>query len=726
MAAHREVLLAEAAGYRLTSHRLVQGDTEVTCEPGRLVYRRGDTVLRELPLAEHPLPSAPRYAGSIPVLAAAYRLALQELAAGISPEGLMPAGANWASVWTRDVAYAATLGADIAAPDAVRRSLESRVRHGVVVQDTGTGGGWPVSTDRVVWAMGAYAYAQVTGDADWLRYAAEVLTATLAQDAAVLPQGTPLRPGETSFLDWREQSYPAWMSTADIGASYALSTNILYFICLSVLAKMLRRLGREAEAAQRHREALVLAEAIEAHFWNPGTRRYNMLYRPGEPPEERSDALASALAVLSGVAGEHAAELMEHLPRSPWGTPVFAPYKAEPVQAYHNRAIWPFVEAFVLLAQAELQQTEGAAFSLVSLLRAALAFGTNKENFHAETGRAEDTLLNSDRQLWSVCGMLGAFYRGLFGVQFEGENVVLSPCVPRVFAGSHWLSGLRVRGLLLDIHLNGYGTEIGAVMVNGKPGSPVIPLDACGHWQVEIELMPAEGAESSPAPAATEDLPDVLWDDPGDGALRWHPVPGAESYCIYRDGRAFATTCDCFFPLPSPPRCYHRYSVQAQGRTTLSAPNRPFSCAPAGVVHHLLPERIGEAAEYRVEHGQAWLDLRPCTARVEYEELCLAPEEAGHYRLQLHYANATASKRDGDTCALRELWVDGVFRAVLVLPHHTKAGCWEEDALTAPLELALTPGRHCFALLCTPRCTNGNGELNQCMVRALELTRTDG
>ena len=76
MAAHREVLLAEAAGYRLTSHRLVQGDTEVTCEPGRLVYRRGDTVLRELPLAEHPLPAAPRYAGSIPVLAAAYRLAL--------------------------------------------------------------------------------------------------------------------------------------------------------------------------------------------------------------------------------------------------------------------------------------------------------------------------------------------------------------------------------------------------------------------------------------------------------------------------------------------------------------------------------------------------------------------------------------------------------------------------------------------------------------------------
>lgn len=717
-----EKLLAENAAYRLTSHRLVQGETEVCAEPQGLVYREGGQETRRIELPPPPAGCA-GYRGSIPALNAAYALALKELFENESEAGLL-AGANWSTVWTRDIAYAAALGGALAAPEAVRRSLESRVRDGVILQDTGTGGGWPVSTDRVSWALGAWAYTKLTSDAAWTAWAADVILATLAEDARVLPpvEACPLRSGETSFLDWRNQSYPDGTSMADIGASYAFGTNVLHAIARHIAALLLRQLGRKEEAETMDAEAAAVTAAIQTHFYRAATGQYGMMLTADGHLDERTDSLATALAVLCGVAGDHGARAMRALPRSPWGTPVFAPYKGSVKEAYHNRAVWPFVEAFVMLAHAELQDTAGVAFSLSSLLRAALAFGTHKENFHAETGRAEDTLLNSDRQLWSDCGMLGAVYQGLFGLQFQQKNLFISPCVPKEYAGEHWLTGLRIRGMVLDIHLQGYGTEILAVTVNGKPGSPLIPLETEGHLLIEIRLMPAEDEEEMVRayPEATEDLPAPRWEDPTRERLSWLPVAGAESYCIYRDGRAFATTFDCFRKLDAADVRYHRYAVQAVGGGKASSLSTPFECAPEGAAYSLAPVRIGAEAEYTVEHGQAWLDTQPHTARLDYEEVTLP---AGTYRLRVHYTNATASERDGDTCALRELFLDGASAGLLVLPHNTEAGQWDTDALTAALTLDIPAGTHTFSLRYTDRCVNANRELNQCMARAIQLTK---
>lgn len=668
--------------------------------------------------------SPPAFSSSHRELHEAYALAVRELGEDISPQdGLMRAGANWSTVWTRDIAYAAALGAALAAPAACRRSLESRVRDGIILQDTGTGGGWPVSTDRVSWALGAWAVYTATGDKEWLAYCVEVLQNTLAQDAEVLPD-TVLRSGETSFLDWREQSYPDWMTPADIGATYALGTNVVHYMARLTLARMLRKLGREEEAHAVAEEAHTLGAEINRRFWNPSTNRYGMFCTADGWLDERSDALGTALAVFSGLAGEHGLRALAALPRSPYGTPVFAPYKASLPAAYHNRAVWPFVEAFVMMAHAELQDTAGAARSMAALLRGAAENGTNKENWHAETGRAADTLLNSDRQLWSVAGMLGLFYYGLFGIQTEKGNLVFSPCVPKAYAGSHWLMGVRLRGMVLNIHLNGYGTEIAAVMVNGKPGSPLIPLDTEGHVQVELELMPAEDEESDASPEAAEDLPTPEWlERPAPDVLAWAPVEGAESYCVYRNGRAFANRLDCRCPVSGGHTYFNEYQVQALNNKTASCLSRPAECVAEGARRLLQPARIGAETEYAVEHGRAWLDTRDCTARLNYEETELP---AGTYRVRVRYSNATQSKRDGDTCALRELVVDGEPRGMVVLPHNTEAGQWENYDFTAPLTLQLPAGRHTFSLHYTPRCTNTNIECNQCMVAEMEVTRIEG
>ena len=721
MATDAEQTLFDNGSFCLTSRRLVQpGLVAELVSPSCLLITRGEEV-REVAINTTLPKDCAGVRSSIPVLQAMYALAVQELQADISPEGHLLAGAAWSSVWTRDIAFAAALGTAVAAPQATRASLESRVRNGVVLQDTGTGGGWPVSTDRVSWALGAWALYEIEGDTQWLSWCVDVLQATLSQDAAVLPADELLRPGETSFIDWREQSYPDWMTPADMAASYAFGTNVLHYLCRQLMTRMLRELEREKEAAEYAAQAAALAEEIKTCFWSAGAAHFGMMRTAEGYLDDRVDSLATSLAVLCGLAGDHATQVMHHLPRSPFGTPVFTPYKSRQQKAYHNRSVWPFVEAYVLLAHADTQDAAGAAFSMSSLLRAAMAFGSSKENFHAESGEAIDTVQSSDRQLWSVAGMLGMYYYALFGIRFEGDNLVIQPCVPKEFRGSHWLTGLRIRNLVLDIHINGYGTEVWSVMVNGHPDSPIIPLDAEGRMQIELELMPAEEtATAPPVLRAVEDLSEPEWDEPTSRLLRWHPVPGAASYNVFRNGVAFSATLDCQCALPPGKAYYNEYTVQAVNEMTTSCFSKPFECPAPGCRRLLQPLRIGEKAEFPVEQGQAWLDTRACTSRLDYEEVVLP---AGTYEVRVIYSNATASLRDGDTCALRELQLNGEFAGMVLLPQHTEAGQWENYTRTAALRVEVPAGSHRFSLCYTPRCANANGEINQCMVRQLEITQ---
>lgn len=715
-----EKLLFENAVWRLTTHGLLRNGAEAVVEGSTLRISRNGGV-REVELPKSAPAGFPRYVGDIPVLAAAYNSALAELNSIRTEEGLLRAGASWNGVWTRDTAYAAALGGALAAPEDFRRSLMSRVRDGIIIQDTGTGGGWPVSTDRVSWALGAWAVFRATGDRKWLEQSADIITATLEQDDRVLPQDTPLRPGETSFIDWREQSYPDWATPALIASCYAFSTNIVHAVCRRFLMRMLRLLGRSEEADRREKEYTALTEAINTTFWSKANQQYGMLSAAHGYLDERTDALAVAMAVRYGLAGEHSERALKNLPRSAYGTPVFTPYKAGQQAAYHNRAIWPFVEAWVLLAHAEMQDCAGVSFSLASLLGAFLVNASHKENFNAESGEATETIQNSDSQLWSICGMLGAVYHGLFGLQFEGNNLVFSPCVPKEYAGSHWITGLRINRMNLSVHLKGYGTEICSVLVNGKPGLPTIPLDTEGNIQIELVLMPSEEqAEKPEFPIAANDLPEPQWDNPTEKWLCWHPVPGAASYCVYRNGAAYATTMECRCPVSLSELYFNTFSVQAINGTVCSRLSKPFECSAPGTVRLLAPHRIGQEAEYSVEHGQAWLDTRPCTKRLDFEPATLA---AGTYRLRVQYCNATASLRDGDSCAIRELLVDDEFAGIILLPHNTEAGNWEDYTLSASKVLELPGGQHCFSLRYSNRCANTNGELNQCMVRHLELTR---
>lgn len=113
-----------------------------------------------------------------------------------------------------------------------------------IVQDTGTGGSWPISTDRTTWALGAERLLSALDGEEYNQFAERAYKAisnTLEADRlAAFDAKSGLYTGEQSFLDWREQTYSTWTpnDVNAIGNSKALSTNVVHYRAIQLAAKL--------------------------------------------------------------------------------------------------------------------------------------------------------------------------------------------------------------------------------------------------------------------------------------------------------------------------------------------------------------------------------------------------------------------------------------------------------------------------------------------------------
>lgn len=165
------------------------------------------------------------------LIPALYNMALEETLLNILPDSTWKAGANWADTWTRDAVYSIYFSYAWIMPGMSRRTLEKQTlkNPSEALQDTGTGGSYPISTDRVVWAIAAWEYYLVTGDKGWLKEAYEGLRNTALKDLHVaFDSNVNLFKGETCSMDWRTHTYPNWFTNVNIGESFSSGTNALH------------------------------------------------------------------------------------------------------------------------------------------------------------------------------------------------------------------------------------------------------------------------------------------------------------------------------------------------------------------------------------------------------------------------------------------------------------------------------------------------------------------
>lgn len=664
----------------------------------------------------------PQLASSERLIDALYRMSLEELQQLVRDDGAFSAGAKWPGVWTRDISLSAVLGLAMIAPDATRKSLMAKVDSaGRIIQDTGTGGSWPMSTDRMAWALAAWEVYAVTGDRGWLRSAYDIIARSAEADLhAAFDPVTGLFHGESSFLDWREQSYPRWMDPKDIYQGEALGTNAIHYATYRILGNMSRALG------QPSRRWDVIADTVQrgmnAHLWQAtkgwyGQYRYGRNFSSLSP---RSEGLGESLAMIYGVASPaQRTRLSADAPVVEFGEPSFWPYI--PGEAlYHNAAIWPFVNAYWTWAAAEAGNAAGVEHGLATMFRPAALFLTNKENMVAATGHFEGTVLNSDRQLWSVAGNLAMTYRVLFGMRLEPERLVFGPMVPRAYNGERTLSHFRYRGSMLTITVRGFGDGVASALLDGRAvsrpeiaaaltGAHTLTIEMNGHW-TDARAALVENRYSPATPIV----------ELRGGALVWRAVSGATSYGIYRDGKRVATARESRATVREDDGLaeYQVTAIDAGGlESFLSEPLRIVRESAVRIIQPP-PQLLEHAHEGFTGAGYVSLTRERNTNL----QIPIEISTAGTYGIDVRYANGNGPINSGDKAAVRTLLVDGKLVGILVMPHRG-TDLWTDWGYSNPVRVVLHAGAHTLTLEYTALDENMNRNENTALLDHVRTTK---
>ncbi|MBQ1184153.1 MAG: hypothetical protein IIX55_00400 [Muribaculaceae bacterium] len=669
----------------------------------------------------------PRLTTSNTLHAAVFNMGLDEMVNAVEPDTTLRTGKEWAGVWTRDVSYSIILSMAYMQPEASKISLMKKVNaNGRIIQDTGSGGAWPVSSDRMIWAVAAYEVYKVTGDKEWLKFIYPVIRDSFEDDFKVVYNAeSGLVRGETSFIDWREQSYPKWMQTADIYNSEAMNTSVVHAEGLRILSKIADELGKKKEAKRYAEAAKSLTDAINRVFWMDDKGYYamytygreNMILNP------RAETLGESLAILFNVASPERAKIISQSnPTTPYGVAIFYPQISD-MPSYHNNALWPFVASYWTLACAKAGNEQATLQGFGSVFRPAALFATNKENFNLDNGDIA-TELNSSNMLWSLSGNIALTCRILFGINYEDNGLSFSPFVPKVMADNRTLSNFTYRDAKLNITVKGHGQHIKSFMLNGKECKPFIPADIKGVNEIVIEMdceeIPAQAVNNQPNLKAP--LTPIAWIE--DGRLCWNPIEYIGHYEVILNGKRVAKTRQT------------SYALTEQGEWQVigvsEAGVESFASEPRSNADRFIVEMPGEktsmkSAEISYQpltpiagyNGNGFVETDHSTAAIS---VTVDVPADGEYAFSLRYANGNGPVNTENKCAIRTLTVDGNKIGTVVMPHRGVAN-WDDWGMTNEVKTELKAGKHTLCIEYRPENENMNLSTNHAIIDCVKLVR---
>ncbi|MCH5347301.1 MAG: hypothetical protein J1E63_09335 [Muribaculaceae bacterium] len=710
----------------------------------RRLEDRGDSIFEVTltvnpPVASRPDPTGwrvdsvntafPRYSSDQLLVDALYNMSIDELHSNLRPDGAYRAGREWDGVWTRDVSYSIYLALAYLDPIGSMNSLRAKVKNGRIVQDTGTGGAWPVSTDREVWALAAWEIYTVTGDKKWLSEAFDIIGRSLDDDLAVAWNPlTRLMHGEQSYLDWREQTYPRWMQPADIFESMCLGTNVVFTRAFDVMALMAAELGHDP--AEYSLMASTMRDAINDLLWIPDKGYYSeYLYGSVYPIQSQAtDNLGQSLAILFDVARpEMATSVISRTPQGTFGTPSVFPQMAD-IRPYHNDACWPFVQAYWNLAAAKTGNMTALNAGLGAIYRAAALFATNKELFVHSTGDYRGTAVNSDAQLWSCAGQLAMTFRVIAGMTFEPTGIKFKPVVPAALTGDKKITDFKYRNATLDITVSGTGTQIASFTLDGKETAPLLPADIQGHHSIIITMthpvdLPDPGKITILPSTFMPPTPVVTWSADNLVARIENHSPGT-TYNLLINGTIHNTFDTDTFRLDRPAAFETVAFVPLSKEGVAGFSMRPRFEIPQGAITIIPAASIARGGTSLIKDkkkAERFVELtvnRNTRLRFEFE----APED-GTYLVDVRYANGSGPINTENKCAIRTLTVNNERAGAIVMPQRGTDE-WLSTGFSNMIPVRLKKGTNSMAIeYLRPSNVNMNGEVNTALIDYIRVIR---
>ena len=642
------------------------------------------------------------------MLVALYNMALEETLLNVRTDTTFMAGKSWTDTWTRDAVYSIYFSLSWILPDISRKTLEKQTLKNPkeALQDTGSGGSWPISTDRVVWALAAWEYYLTTGDRQWLAEAYEGLGNTANKDIHVaFDPRVGLFKGETCSMDWRTHTYPNWFTNARIGESFSSGTNALHLFLYRFLGVAGKILNKNRDEIERWETIHALVkDGLNKYFWNDEKGLYACYLYPqymDYRPSQRVGVMSNGLCALLGAAsGEQARRIIRNYPLYPYGAAVLYPTIPDDY-AYHNKSIWAVWQTPYMFAAKQAGNATAVEHIVKSQIRQGAMFLTHKENMTYDTGYDRNTAVNSDRQLWSVASFLSIIYRILFGMEMSESGIRFNPMIPAdLIKGTISLTNFPYRNALLDVHISGTGNTVKSLKLNGEkqPLPFELSADASGNFHVEIEMTsdntgsePINLVEAGPGKCWSPVEP-VLQQDANQ--LSWKQKPEIR-YVLFGNGKTEAVRSPCDLSN-RPAGFYSVYAIDKNGfESDLSNP----------VLHSPYIQRYeAEDAKYESPFGDAVssysgrgyvIDLNSKQANIEFT---VDIPESGTYGFFITGSNGVAYHRT--FCAIRSVFVDDADVGTFLLE---ATGRWNEWTESNCLTIEnMTAGKHRISLKLNP------------------------
>jgi hypothetical protein len=668
----------------------------------------------------------PQYHSPYIISDAIYNMSLEEMIRAVETDSTFRTGKEWAGVWTRDISYSIILSMAYLQPKVAMNSLMKKVnKKKKIIQDTGTGGAYPASTDRMIWATAAWEVYKATGNKDWLQQAFIIIKNSINDDLQnAYNKTTGLVKGESSFLDWREQTYPKWMQPVDIYLSENLGTNAVHYQANKVLAAMAKLLNNTTVFLKHTAIAASIKTAINQQLWLKDKGYYaQFLYgRNNLILSPKSEALGEALCVLFDIADkQQQASIIVNTPFMDFGVPCIYP-QIPGIPPYHNNGVWPFVQTYFALAAAKVGNEKAVMESFGAIYRPAAMFATNKENFVATNGDFAGTQINSSNMLWSLSGNIALVHKILFGIQFHPQKISFQPMVPVQMAGTRTLTNFTYRNALLDITVEGYGNQIKSFELDGKIMTvPEISASLTGKHQIKIVLAnnnPLLNSINIQPAYETLATPEVSLEAT---TLSWTKNEAAAEYHIVQNGKKLLVTTNTTFTISNKEtNTYQVIAVDKKGVGSFAS--EPILFVPEKNSRTYQMENLVTAAilPYKGFSGKGFVEIS--TDVNQTITIPVTIKETGHYAIDFRYANGNGPTNTSNKCAIRTLKNGRQKIGTIVLPQRGNAE-WSNWGFTNSVQTFLKKGTHLLQLSYEIWNENMNEQVNQAMLDYMRVIK---
>ena len=649
----------------------------------------------------------PAYQSNHEILNAIYNLSLEEIDRKVLGDSIY----SNENITSTTLGYSGMLSLALLHPKICQNSLMQRVKNDKIIQDSGTGGSWPISSDRLIWAVAAWDIYKVTGDIDWLRRTFFIIKNSIDDDINLIwNYHSHLFKGEAAFLNRQEQSYPKWMSPTDIYETYSLSNQVIHYKALQILIEMGSLLSKDTQKYKHISEAL--KKSINNKFRIEGKKHLSQFrYNNYNLVSEHSDALGESLANIWSV-GENS---VENIPISNFGVACFHP-QIPNVPSYHNNSIWPFIQATWNWAAAENKNTKAVLLGLSCSIRSTAMFLTNKRSFLIN-GDFQHTEKDSHAELLSASASISNFLHVLMGIKLTTEELKFEPVIPREFKGKQVLSNFKYNNAILHIEVLGFGNKISSFTFDGTPYKrAVVPKNIEGHHKVVIKMnneIPMNEKINVVEHSYSPETPILSYKK---NQLQWNKINNATHYKVYQNGELLLETKDNYMV-----EINFKHPVEFCVQSVDSLNQHSFLSEPV-LLFESKYEKFLEAEAFQTNRKSHFVVLKK-TDKEPYYFQVKAPK-SGSYKLSFLYANGNGDVKTGDKCASRSLWQNNGYIGSIVLPQRGK-GKWNDYGSSNSFHVKLRKGYNFFKITFEEFNNNMNGEHNDIRIDKIRLLRLE-